>query len=157
MDGDFSQLVLSDEIKRIASIKTVLPVKNGGASSDTLSKSPGFTGLVVDARGLELYPTMFPRIYDESGQEVYGAAFASREFAVEAGMIRYGADIETAVHEPRVADNPLVVKGLRTTQPGHSDIIISNADASKIRASSEHLSFLKKCRVLVVISPKESE
>ena len=63
-------------------------------------------------------------------------------------MIQYGENFEAAVLQPRVADNPLVVKGLRTTQPGHADIIISNADASKIRASSEHLSFLKKCRVI---------
>ena len=162
MYGDFSQLVLPDEIKQIEAIKTVStsgePSKGekiDGSPSALPPKAHDFTGLVVDARGLELYPTMAPRIYDENGLEVYGPAYVSREFAVQSGMVRYGNNLEVAIAGPRVAGNPLVVKGLRTTQPGHSDIVISNADASKIRASSAHLFFLKKCRVLVVVSPKE--
>jgi hypothetical protein len=162
MDGDFSQLVLPDDIKQIADIKTVSAAdktseveKIEKTAPDALSSPADFTGLVVDARGLEVYPTMAPRIYDESGLEVYGSAYASREFAVQRGVVRYGKPIEAVLSSSRVADNPLIVKGLRTTQPGHTDIIISNADASKIRASSAHLSFLKKCRVLVVVSSRE--
>ncbi len=162
MEDGFSQLLLPQEIKQIEPIKTVSTTEktpeseNGeGATPVAPPEATGFTGLVVDARGLELFPTMSPRIYDESGLEVYGSAFVSREFAVQKGMIQYGINLEAAAGQPRVADNPLVVKGLRTTQPGHTDIIISNADASKIRASSAHLSFLKKCRVLVVVSSRE--
>jgi len=154
--GGFSQLVLPDEIKQIQSIKTVSTGKNssppaGGGGAVSVSALDIYTGLVVDARGLKLNPTMYPKIYDESGKEVYGSTFASREFAVQQGMIRYGKSFETSMHIERVADQPLVVKGLRTTQPGHTDLIISNADAAKIRRSSEHLSFLKKCRVLIVV------
>lgn len=156
--GGFSQLVLPDEIKQIQSIKTVSPGKNvpGSASvsgrvAGPVSTPNGYTGLVVDARGIELNPTMYPKIYDESGKEVYGSAFASREFAVQQGMIQYGKGLEASMHLKRVADQPLIVKGLRATQPGHTDLIISNADAAKIRRSSEHLSFLKRCRVLIVV------
>ncbi|NQT10001.1 MAG: hypothetical protein HQ573_02380, partial [Desulfobacteraceae bacterium] len=45
----------------------------------------------------------------------------------------------------------LTVKGLRTEGHGRSDIVISNADASRLRSASEHLTFLKKCRVMVVV------
>jgi hypothetical protein len=153
--GGFSQLVLPDEIKQIQSIKTVSLGKStsapAGEASVSVSAPAIYTGLLVDARGLKLNPSMYPKIYDESGKEVYGSAFASREFAVQQGMIRYGKGFEAAMHLKRVADQPLVVKGLRTTQPGHTDLIISNADAAKIRRSSEHLSFLKRCRVLIVV------
>jgi len=160
MHGGFSQLVLPPEIKQIESIKTVSSGRNAsqteteaqGAADPVSSSEPNiYTGLVVDARGIQVTPTLYPKIYDESGMEVYGSAFASREFAVQQGMSRYEKDIETAVRLPRVAGNPLIVKGLRTTQPGHTDIVISNADASKLRGNSRHLSFLKKCRVLIVV------
>jgi hypothetical protein len=153
--GAFSQLVLPDDIRQIQSIKTVSPEQSGshsaGDAPNAVSTREVYTGLVVDARGLELNATLCLKIYDESGKEVYGSAYASREFAVDQGMIRYARDFEASLHLKRVADHPLIVKGLRTTQPGHTDLIISNADAAKIRSSSEHLSFLKRCRVLVVV------
>lgn len=156
MKGGFAQLVLPDEIKQIESIKTVSPERSG-AIPDRDAPAGGatgsYTGLVVDARGLRVSPTLYPRIYDESGQEIYGSAFASREFAVQYGLVLYEDSPDAAVLLPRVADRPLMVKGLRTTQPGLTDIIISNADASAIRSRSDHLAFLKKCRVVIVIDP----
>jgi hypothetical protein len=109
------------------------------------------TGLVVDARGLAARPAMAPKITDEAGQEVYGSAFVSREYAVQQGMSGYGKDLETSKQNQRVADNPLTVRGLRSDGPGRSDIVISNAEAAKLRNASEHLSFLKKCRVMIVV------
>jgi hypothetical protein len=55
------------------------------------------------------------------------------------------------VKDKRVSDYPLVVKGLKTSGPGRSEIVISNADASKLRGISESLYFMKKCRVIIVI------
>jgi hypothetical protein len=56
-----------------------------------------------------------------------------------------------AQNHQRVTNKPLIVKGLRTIGTGSPVIVISNADASKLRSSSEHLSFLKKCRVMIVV------
>ena len=140
--GGFAQLVLPKEIKPLDSIAHV-NMKNTSQES--------FTGLVVDARGLDIKPVMVPKIIDENDQEVYGSAFVSREYAVQQGMIGYGKNLEEIVHNRRVADHPLVVKGLKAVGPGHSEIVISNADAAKLRSSSESLGFLKKCRVMIVI------
>lgn len=140
--GGFSQLVLPDEIKPLESVKPVTP----------MAPSSGvYTGLVVDARGLSARPAMSPKIIDENGQEVYGSAFVSREYAVQQGMSGYAKDITAAMNNQRVTDNPITVKGLRTEGPGRSDIVISNADASTLRSASENLSFMKKCRVMIVV------
>ena len=106
---------------------------------------------MVDARGLGVRPVMVPEIIDENHQEVYGSAFVSREYAVQRGMSGYGKNIENSVHNRRVADHPLVVKGLRAVGSGHSRIVISNADASKLRSTSESLSLLKECRVVIEV------
>jgi hypothetical protein len=82
---------------------------------------------------------------------VYGAAFVSREFAVQQGMSGYSRSVQAASQDKRVAGNPLTVKGLRTAENMQSTIVISDADAAKIKSASEHLSFLKKCRVIIVV------
>ena len=90
-------------------------------------------------------------IATENGEEVYGSAYVSREFAVQHGMAGYARDLEAGKASARVSDRPFTVKGLRTTVPGGSDFVVSNSDAAKIRSSSENLSFLRKCRVVIVL------
>jgi hypothetical protein len=107
--------------------------------------------MVIDARGINTRPAMAPKILNENGEEVYGSAYVSREFAVQQGMSGYAKDLTAAQSNPRVTNSPLTVKGLRTEGHGRSDIVISNADASRLRSASEHLSFLKKCRVMIVV------
>jgi len=140
--GGFAQLVLPKDIKPLDSIKLVTMNK---------TSSPVFTGLVVDAKGLGVRPVMVPRILDENNQEVYGSAFVSREYAVQQGMSGYARNLKEILDNQRVADHPLVVKGLKTSGPGRSEIVISNADASKLRSTSESLYFMKKCRVIIVV------
>ena len=140
--GGFAQLILPKEIKPLDSIKLVTMNK---------SSTPVFTGLVVDAKGLSVKPVMVPKIIDENNQEVYGSAFVSREYAVQQGMSGYSRDLKESLKDKRVSDYPLVVKGLKTSGPGHSEIVISNADASKLRGISESLYFMKKCRVIIVV------
>jgi hypothetical protein len=154
MYGGFSQLVLPEEIKQIEPIKTV---SNGNDHSEpVLQESRAdieeeiYTGIVVDARGIQFSPAMAPVIVDEKTREVYGSAFVSREFAVQQGMAGYSRDMQTAGQDPRVSGKPLMIKGLGTVSNRPSTIIISNADASKIKSASEHISFLKRCRVMII-------
>ena len=148
--GGFSQLILPAEIKQVETVKAMTPEPKQEAATPRVS-SGVYTGLVVDARGLNARPAMAPKIMDETGQEVYGSAYVSREFAVQQGMSGYARDFDAACRNPRVTDNPLLVKGLKTDGSGGSDVIISNADAAKIRSASENLSFMKKCRVMIVV------
>ncbi len=140
--GGFAQLVLPGEIRPLESIRTITPVKNS---------SSVFTGLVVDTRGLGTKPVMAPKILDENAREVYGSAFVSREYAVQQGMSGYSKDLAAAQSNQRVSDNPLTVKGLKTEDVEHSHVVISNADARRLRSASENLSFMKKCRVIIVV------
>ena len=57
----------------------------------------------------------------------------------------------TAQSNQRVGANPITVKALRTNGAGKSDVIISNADAQKIRSSAESASFLNQCKVIIVL------
>ena len=109
------------------------------------------TGLVIDARGLAARPAMSPKIVDENGKEVYGSMQVDRQYAIQQGMTGYARDLTAAQSNPRVTNSPLSVKGIQADGPGKCDIIISNADAAKVRASAETMGYLQKCRVMIVL------
>lgn len=154
LHGGFAQLVLPADIKQIVTIMPVATNKNSvlnaSKASDSQNYSKKYTGLIVDARGIKVKPALSIMILDENDKEVYGSAFVSREFAVQKGISEYAKNSEAAGNNPRVKGNPLIVKGLRTKEDGQSDIIISNADASKIHNAFEHLAFFKECRVIII-------
>ena len=116
--GGFAQLILPKDIKQVSEVKTILPAPHVPHEPPTVEEVPTpalpeptaapavFTGLVVDARGLSARPAMSPEILDERGQEVYGSAYVSREFAVQQGMAGYAKDLTDSQTNPRVMDQP---------------------------------------------------
>lgn len=162
MHGGFTQLVLPTEVRQVPEVKMdkpVVPIETpeppatpaAPAAPAAPVENMVFTGLVIDARSIAARPAMAPKILDEEGREVYGSAYVSREYAVQQGMAGYAKDLTAAQSNPRVTNSPITVKGLKTDGPGRADIVISTADAAKLRESSENLSFLKKCRVMIVL------
>lgn len=152
--GDFSKIIMPKVLDSKTAAKppaaTPAPPEKPKPAAAPPS-GPAYTGLVIDARGIQTRPAMAPKILDENGQEVYGSAMVDREFAVQQGMSGYARDLTAAQNNGRVTNNPLTVKGIRTQGAGRSDIVISNSDAAAIRAASDNLSFMKKCRVMVVL------
>lgn len=145
--GDFASVI----IPKILEKRHVMPPSAPPAADAAPSGGEVFTGLVVDARGIQARPAMSPRIIDENGQEIYGSMNVDREYAVQQGMSGYARDLTAAQSNSRVTNNPLSVKGLKTEGAGRSDVVIANGDAAKIRSSGENLNFLKKCRVMIVL------
>jgi hypothetical protein len=154
--GGFSQLMLPGEIKQVESIKAVGNSKDKPFGTVGLQKTATdqtddvYTGLIIDARGLRVQPSLVPTVVDENNVEVYGAAFVSREFAVQQGLCGYVRSLDEA-DQRRVGQRPLSVKGLRTAQEGYCNIVISNSDADTLRSASAHLEFLKQCRVVILL------
>jgi hypothetical protein len=158
--GGFAQLLLPHEIRQVESIKPLnavaIEIEDTGqilsaAYSQDSTAADAYTGLVVDARGIEAVPSMVPVLVDENGSEAYGPAFVSREFAVQRGMCQYVRRLSRADDLPRVAPNPLFVRGLRVVPDKSCYIVISNSDAARLRGAYYHLEFLKQCRVVILL------
>jgi hypothetical protein len=124
-----------------------------GAGSQTAAGSMGgaFTGLIIDAKSLGVMPAMAPKIVNENGEEVYGSKYVSREFAVKQGMVGYDKDANAARNNPRVTNNPLIIKGMKASGTNSTDIVVSNADAQRIHAAAQTQNFLDKTRVMVIL------
>lgn len=108
-----------------------------------------YTGLIVNARGLGLTPSMAPRIVDEAGKEVYGTEVVSDKGLKQGGIVGY-AKGDTQATE-RVGDKPLVLKGLRLADKSKTDVVIANGDADKLRDPSQNLSFLADGKVVILV------
>jgi len=143
LNGFLADLVLPKTIRIINPIQQ--PRRDGEGENSH------FTGLIVDCRGFHVRPSMSPRILDENGKEVYGSVTVSRDYAIGHGMVGYTKELEDAKVDLRVANRPLAVKGIRTSKNGLSDIIVSTADAAKIRGTASNLNFLQKCKVIIVL------
>jgi hypothetical protein len=119
----------------------VAPTSTGGA----------YTGLIIDCKGLGIRPAMAPKIMDESGQELYGSKFVSRDWAVQIGMVGYEKDVNRARSNDRVTANPLIVKAIKSSGPNKADVVVSAASATAIRNAASSQNFLDKCKVMFIV------
>jgi len=150
--GGFAQLILPEDIRHFEAIQSVPSDQETSNVSAQVNVGGGpFGGLVIDARGLKVNPAMMFAVLDENGKPVYGSAYVSREYAVQWGMAAYITRIPAGKTFSRVTPRPLVIKGLRAVGATRTDIVISNADAAKLKGAVENLKLLRQGRVAIVL------
>ena len=158
----------------VDSLMTPILPEKGFTSQDIPPESPdGYTGMVIDARGLGLKPACFPSVVDDRGQVVYSPQTVDKAAAEKDGMVHYmtapkGADLSSLFSTgayiirpvqaapavvPREGRRPLKIKGMDKAGALKANIIISSEDAKKIRDDSALGVALKRSRVTVVTDP----
>lgn len=106
-----------------------------------------YTGLIVDARGLNLQRGMSPRVYSESGQLIYAGVAVSFNYLQNEGIASYGKELSPELLR-RIQPNgtvkvsPLVVKALELTGSTDTSVIISDYDAQAILNALDIYDFL---------------
>jgi hypothetical protein len=130
----------------------MMPGQNFPIDPSFLPQASGvFTGLIIDARGTGLRPAIAPRVLDEQGNEVYGSGYVSREYAVQIGVVGYEKDVGRAQTNERVADSPLILKGIKTAGTNRTDVVITNPDAQMVIAAAKNLNFMEQCKVMIIL------
>ncbi len=148
-DGSVDVVVQMPLDEKLTSALNVKPAKKQKPVPTTGAKT--YTGLVVNAKGLSADPSIAPRIVDEKGKEVFSSAFVGEDGLKEGGIAVYVSDVAEAKDNELVGKTPLVVKALRLAKKSKTDLVISNADADKLRDSSTDLSFLREGKVVIVM------
>ena len=169
--GDFADAVLP-EVARLApdAYDITLPAPpepmadSLASSEDTIEEEAvvfiprvPYTGILVDARGLDLQPSMSPRILSEKGRIIYGAATVDHDYATQYGIIGYDKDIARALVSDRLggaAANPFVVKATGVSGLYSGDVVLGDFDAVRILMADGEGEFLRKCRVVFVLGPE---
>lgn len=117
----------------------------------SLADLPPYTGLVVDARGLQVQPALVPKVLDEQGVELYQGGYVSHEKVAQSGVALYARDLTSAQTHSRVGKNPMTVKGFKINPGNPSDIILSPDGTKRVAPFTRKGTFLEECKVMIVI------
>jgi hypothetical protein len=129
----------------------------GTDSLQVYSPPQPYTGLLVDARGLDLQPSMAPRLVSESGWEIYNAGFADRQDATQMGVVGYDKDMNRAMKSDRLGGekaHPLIVKAQDVSGLYSADAVIADDEGIWVRMADAEQGFLSQCRVVFLLGPE---
>jgi hypothetical protein len=113
-----------------------------------------FTGIILDARGFHVEPTMTPLVLvqDDETKMVYSASVAAREYALKSGIAGYAKTLDLAKADGRINNNgytkPLVI---RVATVRNNVLYVIADDAQKMFAANIASGVLDKCRVIIVV------
>lgn len=110
-----------------------------------------YTGLIIDAQGFRVKEALSPKVLMEDGRVVYGSEWIDEEIVKKENVVGYVRGVKAAKTNRRVISKPLVVKAIRVAGDKKTDIVISDEDAQLLHVVPEHMEFLEKAKVLVVL------
>ena len=117
-------------------------------------KKAGYTGVVINADGLNMDPTFSPVIYDTEGRAIYGVDNLNYDKVISEGMVDYSDTMEEASEDGRAGDNPLIIDAVEVTGGDNStnkvNAVISVKDADKMLIANEETGMLEDTSVVFV-------
>jgi hypothetical protein len=109
-----------------------------------------YTGLIVDARKLNLRPALIPKILNQKGELVYSQQSLDQRDLIKMGLVGYAKDVDAAAKNQRVTAEPYVIPGLNATGDKKTDVIISDREAQIVLTTAPYTGYLKNGRVMIV-------
>lgn len=110
----------------------------------------GYTGVVIDARGLGLQPSMSPCIRDAYGNILWGNMEIDPQTVIEyglAGWARTQADLSHSALRTRLGANPLHLKAIGVQGAARNEVILSESDAERLLRENARSGFLERLAV----------
>ncbi|MGM0645161.1 MAG: hypothetical protein ACQESV_02005 [Thermodesulfobacteriota bacterium] len=95
------------------------PVQPGAGNA----KQP-YTGVIVDAREVALQPALFPQVYGEQGDVLYGPGRVQAQAARQEGMAVYVRSMAAALEHSRVGRRPEVLKAFSVQGKLATDAVV---------------------------------
>ena len=149
LDGNSAMVVVGLDLH--GELSDIFLPRVMGAAAGGAAPQGGYTGLIVDARGLQARPALVPRVLDEDGRELYGPTAAGRQAAVEHGMAVYHFAMEAARLDPRAGGRPLQVRAVRTVGANRTDVVLADPETALLREGLAGSKALDRCRVVIVL------
>ena len=123
---------------------TIIYTTIGGNKKSPMDAIGGYTGVIIDCRGLGLKPVMSPVIKNEKDISIYGHKNLNYDKVVAEGMVGYASSVSQA---GRAGSNPLIIKAI-SLKDHNSNPIISTADANRILIENSVSNFLSAAKVV---------
>lgn len=110
------------------------------------------TGLLLDARGLELLPAVCPSIRSLGGQELYNAQTVTPAAIAQRAPVIYVSDPANPLAVARLGESPLQLRAVSIHE--EVDLVVSDTDAARLRERAAEAPFLLHGNVVVVVDPR---
>ena len=110
------------------------------------------TGVIIDARQLEVKPALYPQVFDPHGYLLYGSTLVEMGRTGFTTLVAYARSLEAAREIPRVGKNPLLLKADRAVevrQGEKTDLILTTEAAESFRKLDPEV--IKRAAVVIVI------
>ncbi|MEI6520862.1 MAG: hypothetical protein WCO98_12610 [bacterium] len=158
-DSLASSINLADQFKTVnPEIKIIPPVVEPTVKPDPTVKPveppviapvAGFTGLIIDCRGMGLSRSQCPRILEQNNDNIWGSLTVSADLVNEKGIVGYYLSENDPTIVERVGKNPLKITALRVIggKTFKTDAVVSPANAELIRTENAKTLFLEKLNV----------
>lgn len=136
---------LSDRIARLEQGKDQAPTPG----SQSANKA-GYTGLVIDARGIGFRPCLRPKIFGQS-RLLYPGPYIDRHTAIKKGYVRFYRNLGQAQQSSLAGALPYTVKAANTGKGLKRTLILPEDAGREISAIiKDSNSFMSQCKVVVV-------
>ena len=122
----------------------VQPSPTDPSTNISITVSGGYTGVIVDCRGLNLNPVMSPVIKDTSGVKLYGHQNLDYDLVIRDGMASYAHDMNQA---SRAGSNPLVIKAERLDDH-NANPVLNVTDGNRMLLENNSAGFLSRTAVV---------
>jgi hypothetical protein len=120
------------------------------AGSKAMKAKPaadGSTAVIIDAKGLGIVPALAPKVFDESGKEIFSAAVVQKDKLREHGVCAYARDLDAAKADKRAGTKPVVVKAQKLAQGSKNDVVIGSKDAAAFAGAG----YLGEGKLIIVV------
>ena len=121
------------------------PSNSSAAAAPTGKAIGGYTGVIIDCRGLGLRPVMSPVIKTENGRPIYGYKNLDSDKVVANGMAAYARSESEAT---RAGKNPLRLRAIAVD--GGANPVLSSEDARRLLLENGASGFLDATNVVFI-------
>ena len=115
-----------------------------GGNNSPMGAIGGYTGVIIDCRGLGLQPVMSPVIKNVKGVKLYGHENLNYDLVIRDGMADYATNEGMLA---RAGNRPLRIKAVRL-EDHNANPVISEEDGSRILIENGVSGFLNKTAVV---------
>lgn len=145
--GSVADMVYRDVVKSNSAEPMEMPSADYEDDISDVTSSTGYTGLIINAKGLPLERTFCPGIFDTNGRAIYGVRNVDPDYAVAHGVAAYAegeeAWTDAEIGNGRAGTNPLIIQavGLRERTKHQCDVVVSVEDGDRILAENQKSGF----------------
>ncbi|PIE68940.1 MAG: hypothetical protein CSA21_05270 [Deltaproteobacteria bacterium] len=135
---------LSQRLNTLEQTKATKAAPKSGSSNKA-----GYTGLVIDARGIGFKPCLRPKIFGKS-KLLYPGSYVDRHIAVRQGYVRFYRSLRQAQRSSLVGKLPLTVKVTKTFKGNRTLFLSDRVSQSLLAIMNDPDHFLSQCKVVIV-------